>query len=661
MKIEKINDNSNTTSNSNQIDILKKNFPNCFDKNGKFIPSKMSEIFNQNDISKESYSLNWLGKSYARLLANENPLTLIKEDKTHNSLEENINSQNLLIKGDNLEVLKHLKNAYSESIKMIYIDPPYNTGSDGFVYNDKRKFSIGELSQLAGVSLDEAKDILDFTNSKSNSHSAWLTFMYPRLYIARELLKDDGVIFISIDDNEVAQLRLLCDEIFGEDNFVNQFIWLNNSAGRQIQGSGSATTKEYILCYSREINKVKEFLIEGTYAKKVMSDIYKGFDFDIKEDERGRYITTHELNNGNSMFNENTRPNLVFDIFYNPYTNEVKTGNVGSEIDNSFVRISPKEINSGNNKFYAWRWSRDKVINEFYDLDFIETNSGWKVFTKRRDFDKTVLKDMITNITTLKGSNDLSQLELNKIFDYPKPVELIKILANSVMNDNDTILDFFAGSGTTAHSVIDLNKKDNGNRKFITVQLAESIDPTKNKTAYDFVKDELQEEPTIFEITKERIKRATKKIKDENPNYDGDLGFKIYETTPLFDGYGDDIELSNQTLFDPKLLSDDDIETILTTYKLYDGINLNQKSKDVTLKQYKCHLVEDKIYFMNSGFETIDLKVFIEKLDNDKEFNPTKIIIFGYNFLSKHQREISEAIKNYSNKKSLDIEILVRY
>jgi adenine-specific DNA-methyltransferase len=661
MKIEKINDNSNTTSNSTQIDILKKNFPNCFDKDGKFIPSKMSEIFNQNDISKESYSLNWLGKSYARLLANENPLTLIKEDKTHNSLEENINSQNLLIKGDNLEVLKHLKNAYSESIKMIYIDPPYNTGSDGFVYNDKRKFSIDELSQLAGVSLDEAKDILDFTNSKSNSHSAWLTFMYPRLYIARELLKDDGVIFISIDDNEVAQLRLLCDEIFGEDNFVNQFIWLNNSAGRQIQGSGSATTKEYILCYSREINKVKEFLIEGTYAKKVMSDIYKGFDFDIKEDERGRYITTHELNNGNSMFNENTRPNLVFDIFYNPYTNEVKTGNVGSEIDNSFVRISPKEINSGNNKFYAWRWSRDKVINEFYDLDFIETNSGWKVFTKRRDFDKTVLKDMITNITTLKGSNDLSQLELNKIFDYPKPVELIKILANSVMNDNDTILDFFAGSGTTAHSVIDLNKKDNGNRKFITVQLAESIDPTKNKTAYDFVKDELQEEPTIFEITKERIKRATKKIKDENPNYDGDLGFKIYETTPLFDGYGDDIELSNQTLFDPKLLSDDDIETILTTYKLYDGINLNQKSKDVTLKQYKCHLVEDKIYFMNSGFETIDLKVFIEKLDNDKEFNPTKIIIFGYNFLSKHQREISEAIKNYSNKKSLDIEILVRY
>jgi adenine-specific DNA-methyltransferase len=661
MKIEKINDNSNITSNSTQIDILKKNFPNCFDKDGKFIPSKMSEIFNQNDISKESYSLNWLGKSYARLLANENPLTLIKEDKTHNSLEENINSQNLLIKGDNLEVLKHLKNAYSESIKMIYIDPPYNTGSDGFVYNDKRKFSIDELSQLAGVSLDEAKDILDFTNSKSNSHSAWLTFMYPRLYIARELLKDDGVIFISIDDNEVAQLRLLCDEIFGEDNFVNQFIWLNNSAGRQIQGSGSATTKEYILCYSREINKVKEFLIEGTYAKKVMSDIYKGFDFDIKEDERGRYITTHELNNGNSMFNENTRPNLVFDIFYNPYTNEVKTGNVGSEIDNSFVRISPKEINSGNNKFYAWRWSRDKVINEFYDLDFIETNSGWKVFTKRRDFDKTVLKDMITNITTLKGSNDLSQLELNKIFDYPKPVELIKILANSVMNDNDTILDFFAGSGTTAHSVIDLNKKDNGNRKFITVQLAESIDPTKNKTAYDFVKDELQEEPTIFEITKERIKRATKKIKDENPNYDGDLGFKIYETTPLFDGYGDDIELSNQTLFDPKLLSDDDIETILTTYKLYDGINLNQKSKDVTLKQYKCHLVEDKIYFMNSGFETIDLKVFIEKLDNDKEFNPTKIIIFGYNFLSKHQREINEALKNYSNKKSLDIEILVRY
>ncbi|MDK9694229.1 MAG: site-specific DNA-methyltransferase, partial [Sulfurimonas sp.] len=221
---EKLNDNSQITANSKQLEILKKNFQNCFDKNGNFIAHKMEEIVRGNglELSKESYSLNWLGKSYARFLANENPLTMLKEDKEHNQQEENKNSQNLLIKGDNLEVLKHLKNAYDNQIKMIYIDPPYNTGGDGFVYNDDRKFGMEELSRLAGVSLEEAKRILAFTASKSNSHSAWLTFMYPRLYIARVLLKDDGVIFISIDDNEASQLKLLCDEVFGEENFVAQ-------------------------------------------------------------------------------------------------------------------------------------------------------------------------------------------------------------------------------------------------------------------------------------------------------------------------------------------------------------------------------------------------------------------------------------------------------
>jgi adenine-specific DNA-methyltransferase len=170
----------------------------------------MQEIVGESglDISRESYSLNWLGKSYARLLANENPRTLLREDKEHNSKEANQNSENLLIKGDNLEVLKHLTHAYSESIKMIYIDPPYNTGGDGFIYNDDRKFTVDELSRLAGIDRDESKRILEFTASKANSHSAWLTFMYPRLYVARELLREDGVIFISIDDKEVFNLYL---------------------------------------------------------------------------------------------------------------------------------------------------------------------------------------------------------------------------------------------------------------------------------------------------------------------------------------------------------------------------------------------------------------------------------------------------------------------
>ncbi len=178
---------------------------------------------------RESYSLNFLGKHYAKYLTHEPPRYYLTEDTEHNQQENNQNSQNLLFKGDNFEVLKLLKNAYEKQVKMIYIDPPYNTGSDGFVYQDNRKFTAEQLTELTEMDIDEAKRVLNFVDKESNSHSAWLTFMYPRLYVARMLLKDDGVIFISIDDNEVAQLRLLCDEIFGEENFVEKAIWKKKS------------------------------------------------------------------------------------------------------------------------------------------------------------------------------------------------------------------------------------------------------------------------------------------------------------------------------------------------------------------------------------------------------------------------------------------------
>jgi len=225
--MEKQNTTRNIKTTNKTLEKLKKDFSHCFDKTRNFDFDKLKKELSQNEVnfSKESYGMDWLGKSYARLLASDEATTLLKEDEDWNKKQENKNSQNLLIKGDNLEVLKHLSNAYYEKVKMIYIDPPYNTGSDGFVYQDDRKFTYQELSRLAGIDEEKAKRILDFTQSKSNSHSAWLTFMYPRLYIAKQLLKDDGVIFVSIDDNEVAQLRLLMDEIFGEEHFVGSLIW----------------------------------------------------------------------------------------------------------------------------------------------------------------------------------------------------------------------------------------------------------------------------------------------------------------------------------------------------------------------------------------------------------------------------------------------------
>ena len=221
-----IEENEKIAVNTKEIEILKKHFPNCFNKDGEFQMDKFEKRISQEvDVTKEGYELRWLGKNYARLLANVETETMIVDDKEHNDKVENKNSENIYIEGDNIDVLKHLKNAYSEKIKMIYIDPPYNTGSDGFVYKDDRKYTKEDLAELTNITEEEAQRILSFNTKGSNSHSAWLTFMYPRLLTARELLSDDGVIFISIDDNEVSQLKLLCDEVFGEENFVAELIW----------------------------------------------------------------------------------------------------------------------------------------------------------------------------------------------------------------------------------------------------------------------------------------------------------------------------------------------------------------------------------------------------------------------------------------------------
>ena len=249
----KIEENEKIAVNTKEIEILKKHFPNCFNKDGEFQMDKFEKRISQEvDVTKEGYELRWLGKNYARLLANVETETMIVDDKEHNDKVENKNSENIYIEGDNIDVLKHLKNAYSEKIKMIYIDPPYNTGSDGFVYKDDRKYTKEDLAELTNITEEEAQRILSFNTKGSNSHSAWLTFMYPRLLTARELLSDDGVIFISIDDNEVSQLKLLCDEVFGEENFAGQITIVNNPRGRDY--GGIAKMHEYIIVYFKTEN-----------------------------------------------------------------------------------------------------------------------------------------------------------------------------------------------------------------------------------------------------------------------------------------------------------------------------------------------------------------------------------------------------------------------
>ncbi len=622
------------TANSKQLAILKKNFPNCFDLDGNFIQERMLEIVKENNIelSKESYSVNWLGKSYSRLLANLPPKTLIHEDVEHNSQEQHKNSKNLLIKGDNLEVLKHLINAYSEKVKMIYIDPPYNTGSDGFVYNDDRKFSKEQLSELAGLDLEEAERILSFADKGSNTHSAWLTFMYPRLYIARELLKEDGIIFISIDDNELSQLKLVCDEIFGESNFIGV---ISRSTGTRM-GSGSrgiARELDYIIIYAKsDIASLNKLPIT---AEQLV--IYN------EEDENGKYLLRSLRRTGGENRRED-RPSMFFPVI-NPDGEKV-------------YPIAPEGWESRwvcGKETYKELLEQDKIVWKKVKKDDVEK---WQIYQKHYAKDGREVSDLWTSEAgNKKATKEVSALfDGVKVFTNPKSVDLISQVILLGSNDGDLILDFFAGSGTTAHAVLSLNAQRNENRKFISVQLPEKTNTNSvaNKHGYE----------VIFEITKDRILKAAQKIKDMGGSNQGDLGFKIFETVDDFRVKDDEKELtlSNLTMFDDVLLTDEQYSTLLTTWALYDGSALTTPIYEIDLNGYTAHLCDRRLYMISPDFNSDALKALLQKLDDteDKDFDPNKIVYYANNFDSMRQMELNEALKSYANKKSIEIDVVVR-
>ena len=283
--------------------------------------------------------------------------------------------------------------------------------------------------------------------------------MWPRLHLLRELLSEDGIILVSIDDNEHHRLRALMEEVLGEKNYLNTFCWVNNLKGRQIAGAGAARTYENVITYAKNIEQIKPFEISVEAAKALMPTAYKGFEYETETDEDGSFVVKNELYNTNSAFNEETRPNLVFNIHYNFKSREVKFSNVGQKISFAgFDRIPPRRNNDGVHRYHAWRWSRQKIGKDIADLKFAKTENGAKVFTKVRGHERTVLKDMITDISTTRGSSDVGSLFEDRVFEYPKPVDLIKILINRVGREG-IVLDSFAGSGSTAQAVLDLTEK----------------------------------------------------------------------------------------------------------------------------------------------------------------------------------------------------------
>ncbi|OHB77659.1 MAG: hypothetical protein A2Z25_04720 [Planctomycetes bacterium RBG_16_55_9] len=487
------------------LELLKLKCPEVFAE-GKIDAGKLKQTLGEEiETNNERYGLTWAGKSECFRHIQETTTSTLKPCRSE-SVDFDT-TENIFIEGDNLEVLKILQKTYQNKIKMIYIDPPYNTGNDSFIYPDRFKEEKEDYEQRAGIKDAEGlltKDGFWRKNSKDagHFHSNWLSMMYPRLFLAKNLLREDGVIFVSIDDNEVHNLRMIMNEIFGEENFIEQIV-LKNKAGAGAKPKGFITVHEYVICYAKNAEGIAG--IGTPYSEKILK-MYN------KKDEhfatRGPYGTW-----ALSTTSMDDRPNLRFPIHYQ-----------GEE-------IWPDK---------QWLWSQERVGEALKknELVFNKKKEGtWSVRFKRylKDEEGNANEGTPTSFFdgpyTHEGTREMDSLFEQRVFDFPKPTGLVKKLFGLKFNQSeeggDTYLDFFAGSGTTAHSVMALNAEDGANRKFICVQLAEPCEQESEAFKAGF--------KTIADIGKERIRRAAKKIEKEiegNLNFDKnrlDLGFKVFK------------------------------------------------------------------------------------------------------------------------------------
>ncbi len=454
--------------------------------------------------------------------------------------------------------------------------------------------------------------------------------MYPRLYIARELLKDDGVIFISIDDNEQAQLKLLCDEVFGEENCLGKI----SRATGTTTGQGATdigSSLDYLLIY----RKTDLFNLNGISLSK---EDEKRFS---DEDEKGKYSILQLRKTGNADRKED-RPLMYFPII-SPTCEEVyPIGPTGYESRWRVGEKKYKQLVAEN--MIVWKEARNGSMTPYV-----------KYYLEGRTKQVSNLwNDLEGN---KKGSLELKELlNAKNVFDNPKPVQLIIRCMEIATDFNDCILDFFAGSGTTAHAVMQLNAEDGGNHRYICVQLPEPTDKKSEafKAGYH----------TIFDITKARIEKSALKIQQDFPDYQGDFGFKVFKTVPNFRLAQEDENLSPQMALPDSLnanLDKEQYHTLLTTWRVFDGNALTDPVQAVKLGDYVANLCGNTLYFLHAGFDSLAIKALIETLDNDKAFLPERIVLFGANVESAKQKELKQALDSYTNRKKLNIALLVRY
>lgn len=607
-----IKENENVQVNSKEMEALKEHFPQCFDANGKFDIAIFEELIKTKDVSikKEGYALNFLGKSYARYLSNLESETVIVPDENNKDNP----SENIYIVGDNLDALQHLKHSYAGAIKCIYIDPPYNTGSDGFVYNDKFEFSAKDLAEKIGIEEDEAERVLNLQGK--STHSAWLTFMYPRLELAKELLADDGAIFISIDNNEQANCKKLCDEIFGENNFIETIIWNKKTAAKGVPPVNMlVNVHEYILVYKGK----------GTFKFQGIERDTTGFK-NPDNDPRGPWRE--------SNIKSTTKSN-----------------------DEAFTIIDP---NTGRKYTNTWAFSRESLNRMIAENRII-----WKkVLPKQKEF----LYEMTNETQAIKSAWGVfdpqsTTVYLKKLipevkFDNPKPLTLMDYLLTVASRRDDLVLDFFSGSGTTAQAVLQRNINDCGKRKFIMVQIDE---PVKSETEEVF-----QGYDTIDKIGRERIKRSCEEMKKQTipEGFSVDLGFKTYYLkTP------EKQTLDKMESFNPEFPIDgDDIiaafgkDTVLATWGIKDGYGFNTPIKEIDLKGYTAYLINDGIHGANlyllDEISEPSIMELVRKLESN-ELVADKIIVYGYALSYTASTSLRTNLKTLKNRNPIDV--VIRY
>lgn len=642
--------NQDIKPNSAFLNELKEKLPEFFTKNGNFDLDKFRDELKEKNINElsEGYQLNFIGKDYARRQAGEMPTSVIVPDEEQNN-GEGRNSKNLFFTGDNLEVLRHLQSAYANKVDVIYIDPSYNTGQDDFAYPDNFEYTDDQLENMFGLDENQLARLKSIQGK--SSHSAWLTFMYPRLQLSKHLLKQDGVIFISIDDNEDGNLKEICDEIFGESNFLAQVVWERAYAPINLKKNFSPS-HDYMLVYGRDAN-----IIETNGISR-------------SDESDSRY---------NNPDNDPRGPWSSSDISVGPAIQE----NIYPVTTPSGRVVEPPAGRS-------WRLSQ-KAFRERLADNRIWFGADGNGVPRMKRFKSELRKTGITPMTIWKyqevgHSQEATQylqslMGGKKYFAYPKPVKLIQRAIQLYSNENSVIMDFFAGSATTAEAVMQQNIEDGGNRKFIMVQLPEKtyetnddgtpkLDkhgdyiPTKGgKAAYE------DGYKSIDQISRERIRRAAEKIKEDNgltlpENFDGSFKhYRVVKPTKKTLENIDDFDPNNINLFTNMIegFSSDSLnipgnasgeQTVLTTWLAQDGYSFDTNIQDVKFNDYTAHMVDNRLYLIAEGWSADETKELLNQLGTH-QLDLQSVVIFGYSFNIAELRELENGLKQLDSKVNL--------